>query len=247
MTYENYVFDLYGTLIDIHTDESGEEFWRSIAELYACAGVRYSPKELQKKYLLYCADDERTLALRTGYAFPEIRLENVFLRLLDGENIPEEKKTEWVRALAKCFRTLSRDHLCVFPPTLPTLRELKRRGKRLFLLSNAQTVFTEDELALTGVDGFFDGILISSDCGMRKPQSEFMRLLLDRFGLDPKKTVMIGNDASTDMVIASECGVDGVLLNTSHECAETLNKRIQGLGLTGIRIISSGDLSELIK
>lgn len=28
--YENYIFDLYGTLIDIHTDESSKNFLRSM-------------------------------------------------------------------------------------------------------------------------------------------------------------------------------------------------------------------------
>ncbi len=30
-TYDNYVFDLYGTLVDIHTDESKKEVWEKLA------------------------------------------------------------------------------------------------------------------------------------------------------------------------------------------------------------------------
>ena len=29
--YENYIFDLYGTLIDIHTDESSKNFFKKYA------------------------------------------------------------------------------------------------------------------------------------------------------------------------------------------------------------------------
>jgi len=29
--YENYVFDLYGTLVDIHTDENSEGLWEKLA------------------------------------------------------------------------------------------------------------------------------------------------------------------------------------------------------------------------
>lgn len=247
--YDYYVFDLYGTLIDILTDESGEEFWRAAAELYSCAGAEYSPEELREKYLLYCREEEEKLALSNGCGYPEIRLENVFLRLLDGAAIPPEARNGWVRAFAKCFRTLSRKRLAVYPGTLPTLHELRRRGKRLFLLSNAQRVFTEDELALTGLDGVFDAVLISSDCGMKKPWPGFMRLLLERCGLDPARTVMVGNDVCSDMAVASECGVDGVLLNTAHEAPETIEKRIRDCGLAGrrITIIRSGDISRIIK
>ena len=30
LKYENYIFDLYGTLIDIRTDENKPEFWEKI-------------------------------------------------------------------------------------------------------------------------------------------------------------------------------------------------------------------------
>ena len=29
--YSNYIFDLYGTLIDINTDESSNEFWYKLS------------------------------------------------------------------------------------------------------------------------------------------------------------------------------------------------------------------------
>ena len=29
MKYENYIFDLYGTLVDIHTDEENTELWEN--------------------------------------------------------------------------------------------------------------------------------------------------------------------------------------------------------------------------
>ena len=32
--YNNYIFDLYGTLIDINTDEWNDDLWKKIAILY---------------------------------------------------------------------------------------------------------------------------------------------------------------------------------------------------------------------
>lgn len=32
MRYPNCIFDLYGTLVDIHTDESRPEFWKKMAD-----------------------------------------------------------------------------------------------------------------------------------------------------------------------------------------------------------------------
>ena len=34
LDYENYVFDLYGTLVDIHTDEEAPAVWERLAYFY---------------------------------------------------------------------------------------------------------------------------------------------------------------------------------------------------------------------
>lgn len=36
--YNNYIFDLYGTLIDINTDEWNDDLWKKIGILYAYQG-----------------------------------------------------------------------------------------------------------------------------------------------------------------------------------------------------------------
>ena len=35
MVYDTCIFDLYGTLVDIHTDEEQEELWERLALFYA--------------------------------------------------------------------------------------------------------------------------------------------------------------------------------------------------------------------
>ena len=44
--FKNYIFDLYGTLIDIRTDESGDEFWDKVADIYKSYGATYTAKEM---------------------------------------------------------------------------------------------------------------------------------------------------------------------------------------------------------
>ena len=38
LTYDNYIFDLYGTLVDIHTDESDTAIWEKLAMFYGYYG-----------------------------------------------------------------------------------------------------------------------------------------------------------------------------------------------------------------
>ena len=51
MEYKNYIFDLYGTLVDIHTDESRPEFWQKIANWYRAYGIGWTGEEIRKAYL----------------------------------------------------------------------------------------------------------------------------------------------------------------------------------------------------
>ena len=229
--YDDYIFDLYGTLVDIWTDEESAELWEQLAGIYACYGADYSGPEIMERYHALVRHFENMLAVRNGAEYPEIRIEDVFIRLLT-EKVPEAfreavhgvilDESTWVVAVSGAFRTLSRKRLAAYGNTVSTLRAIKEMGCGVHLLSNAQAVFTLPELRITGVAPFLDSIYISSDCGMKKPQPEFMRKLIAEQGLDPKHSVMVGNDFSTDMRIAGECGMDCVFLNSFRYGPERL-------------------------
>ena len=40
--YDNYIFDLYGTLADIRTDEEKPYVWEKMGELYGSMGAAYT-------------------------------------------------------------------------------------------------------------------------------------------------------------------------------------------------------------
>lgn len=48
---------------------------------------------------------------------------------------------------------------------------------------------------------------------MKKPEPRFMRDLLEKHGLDPDESVMVGNEIRSDIVMAARCGVNGILVN----------------------------------
>ena len=45
--YDNYVFDLYGTLVDIHTQEDDYVLWEKLALFYGYYSAIYEPEELK--------------------------------------------------------------------------------------------------------------------------------------------------------------------------------------------------------
>ena len=56
--YKNYIFDLYGTLIDIRTDEESNSVWEKYAEWLTEQGMQYTGKEVRDLYMLKVAELE---------------------------------------------------------------------------------------------------------------------------------------------------------------------------------------------
>ena len=45
--YSTYIFDLYGTLVDIHTDESKKILWEKLALFYGFYGASILPENFK--------------------------------------------------------------------------------------------------------------------------------------------------------------------------------------------------------
>ena len=205
------IFDLYGTLADVCTDETMPALWEDAAADAAARGAAYSAETYRRAYLALCEDEVQKRALD----FPDVpeahiepELLNVFLRLLHTGD------SKAAQAHARRFRTCSTKWLRPMPHAIETLDTLRRQGKRVYLLSNAQSCFTAAELDALKLTGRFDGILLSSDAGMKKPYRGLFELLLKRYGIDRNDALMVGNDAIADMGGASAAGIKGAYIHT---------------------------------
>ena len=56
--YDNFLFDLYGTLIDIRTNEDDEKLWNTIRILYGYEGAEYSNTELKEMYHKFVQEEK---------------------------------------------------------------------------------------------------------------------------------------------------------------------------------------------
>ena len=217
--YQNYLFDLYGTLVDISTEEAGIGFWERVAEFYGFQGAGYAVCELQKRYLELCEEFKQEPPY---YTYKEIRLERVFDRLYKEKEVePDEVLTKYT---AQVFRLLSTNYINVYEGTFELLSYMKEKGKKIYLLSNAQRSFTEYELKYLALHNKFDGIVISSDVGCTKPETAIFEYILKKYSLNKEESVMIGNDAVSDIHGAHMAGIDSIYLhsNLSPEIAGPL-------------------------
>ena len=205
--YENYIFDLYGTLVDIHTDESKPSLWKNMAQYMTLQEAPYQPVELRKAYGKYI--DELRVAPET-----EVNLALSLRKLYTEKGITPT--SEMIAHWALMFRTLSLKYVRLFDGAKEVLQELHRRGKKVYLLSNAQRLFTEPEMRSLGIYELFDDIFISSDIGFMKPSKQFYTALLKKYSLDPKTCVMTGNDWLADAWGAHNNGLASMYVHTEQ-------------------------------
>ena len=235
--YKNYVFDLYGTLIDINTNENSAHLWKKLQEFYSFYGAVYAPGELKKEFFRICNEEEKKLK---GYDYPEIKIEKVFKKLFLNRGVKMDAKT--CRLTGQFFRIYSTKYIKLYDGTLEILECLKKKGKKIYLLSNAQQIFTEYEMKALGIYDYFDGIVFSSDASCRKPSTKFYNILFEMYKLDKKDSVMIGNDWKSDIEGAKKFGIDSVYIHSNISPQDTIIENVQAN-----LIIKDGNVKKLKK
>lgn len=211
MNYTDLIFDLYGTLVDIHTEED-ETVWEKTAIFFGFYGAHYSGTQLHTAF-------REALSLREAKAgqnyecFPDIPIEEIMAQLFRAKGVAENADLLGFQA-AQMFRVLSIEYIRLYPNVTEALTQLRKKGYRLWLLSNAQRAFTEYELRHLELEPYFDGIYLSSDYGCRKPDARFYRALISEQKLNPSNCLMIGNDRETDIAGAKAAGFDTLYMHT---------------------------------
>lgn len=210
--YRNYIFDLYGTLVDIRTDEYSLNFWRKAVSVFAQGKASYSPSELMSRYKKYVHIARLREKLRhPAYRHIDIDLLEVFKRLYEDKGVKAD--IELLRDTAKRFRKASTEKLELYDGVIDLLSSLKAANKKIYLLSNAQESFTVPEMEELGIYDYFDGVMISSQEKVCKPQRQFFEKLFAKYHLEKRESIMIGNDKYSDMMGAKNVGIDGLYIH----------------------------------
>ena len=212
MRYKHLIFDLYGTLVDIHTEEN-DLVWEKTALLFGFYGAHYSVSELKEAFQTSLKKRE-AIAGQDYECYPDIPFEEIMSELFRANGIIKNADQLGIQA-AQLFRISSIEYIRLYPDVLKALETLRQHGYRLWLLSNAQQIFTAYELEHLGLTESFDGIYLSSDYGCRKPDLRFFQALLQEHDLNPKDCLMIGNDRKTDIAGAKNAGIATLFLHTN--------------------------------
>ena len=125
------------------------------------------------------------------------------------ELVADEAAADEVVALRReSTRTMLRPR----PGAVETLRELRRRGYRLGLI----TVCSGDVPELwseTPFTDLFDATVFSCDVGLHKPDPQIYRLACERLGVAPEEAMFVGDGANDELAGAERVGMRAVLIH----------------------------------
>jgi len=110
------------------------------------------------------------------------------------------------------------------PGTVALLAELRAAGVPVYALSNwsAETFpLARERFPFLA---WFDGLVISGEERLAKPDRRIFELLLDRFGLTPATTVFV-DDSAANVAAAGAAGLDAVLFRDAAQLRRDLTAR----------------------
>lgn len=212
MTIKGIVFDLYGTLIDIETDESMDEIYRAIAHYLTYHGVYLHRGEVRERYYRIMKQQKEA----RGEEYPEIDVEAIWNEFLIQEGIRSGSvRGQLAKVIAHLYRGISRNRLQLYPDVKEVLNELQA-SYRLALVSDAQSCYALPEIHAVGLSGYFNPVVISSRYGFRKPDRRLFEKALDNMGLDTSEVISIGNDMFRDTYGANLLGIKTIYIDSNQ-------------------------------
>ena len=207
------MFDCYNTLLYYRSDEEKEGIWDMMAaavEYITENPLKIIPEELAALYYDAC-EREAAYGQNLYGIHAEMNFTRAWTHVLTMLGFPKETAEEKAEDILLTFRMFTRKKKHLFPNVKEELMELKKRGLKLLLLSNAQTCFICNELP-EEIRNLFDVVMISEIEKIKKPSEEVFNRAFERLGVRPEDTVFVGDSAGDDMIPSGKLGCHSIMI-----------------------------------
>ena len=188
--------------------------------------IRWRPEEMLERFDL--SQEEKTMLLQELFWSPEwIAQDRGIITEADmiarvSARLPETLHGT-VEEVIKAWYVW---HLTPMPGMAELVRELKEKGYGIYLLSNASTALRGYFPRIPGSE-CFDGLMVSAEEKLLKPQHEIYERLYERFGLVPEQCVFI-DDSPANIEGAMLTGMQGIVFRGD---TERLRRELRALGI----------------
>lgn len=121
----------------------------------------------------------------------------------------------------------------LYPDAILVLEQLKGRVRQ-YVVTNGSIVAQKGKMRKSGIEKWMDGVFISEELGVPKPDKRFFDLCAEKIPeYDSQKTVIIGDSLSSDMLGGNNAGIACVWFNPKGDCAPEhirIDAQIKSLG-----------------
>lgn len=195
-SYEAYLFDLDGTLIN------SEEM------IIAC--FEHSMKEA----------GDYSIAAEQVLSHIGIPLKKQFEIYLDGR--PSKHSIEDLLEIHMQFQLkIWKDHLKLYPKALEVVKELHKRGKKLALVTSRRKATCDLYTKHFGLFDYFEVIMTPESSEKHKPDPEPANIALSKLGVKASDTLFIG-DAIFDIACGHAAGCETAYVSWGFRKVEDL-------------------------
>ncbi|MBQ2699840.1 MAG: HAD family phosphatase [Clostridia bacterium] len=156
-------------------------------------------------------------------------------KMLDRGSITyEEAQSRWASRLpARLHGVMAEivahwhEHMPEIPGMVDLTRELKGKGYRLYLLSNASVRYDVFKSLLDSLQ-YMEGAVVSAYYGYLKPEKELYQILFDTYGLKPEESFFV-DDQPLNIQAAQALGMAGHVFDQNN--IDALRKALREVGV----------------
>ena len=120
-------------------------------------------------------------------------------------DLTEQALGELLTTFRSYYKQFENDTLQLFPGMMEVLEQLQKRNVKCFVVSSKKTDVLKRNLATLQIESFFQDCIGSDQVQHYKPHPEGIEILLERFRLEAKDCLMVG-DAIFDIEMGQRAG-----------------------------------------
>jgi putative hydrolase of the HAD superfamily len=182
--------------------------------------ISFRPSEyLAKKE--YSEEAKARILSDIFYAKEWLQLDNGDITIQEAIKSIAERSSLAKEEIAGIF-DLRTDIMVPIEQNVILLPELKKRGFRLYYLSNFPIDIFQNIRSDNDFFNYFDGGLISAEVRYSKPDKRIYEILLEKYSLIPDECLFI-DDLEVNVRAAEETGMEGLVTNGSEKISDSIN------------------------
>lgn len=107
------------------------------------------------------------------------------------------------------------------------LKAVREDGYQVAIIANGDSNSCRNIINATGLQDYFDAIIISEEAGVKKPCEEIFNIALAKLGVKAESAVMVGNRIDADVIGANRGGMKSVWFKWNNRYEDKISNRVE--------------------